>query len=159
MNPQDLISGARLLARGNGRRGRPRQADLCRAVSTAYYALFHTLAGCGADLIAGATRRSRSHPAWEQTYRALEHGHARNQCRNTSVMARFPLEVQDFARWFVEVQRYRHYADYAPITALTRTEVVRMVDATENIIAQFNAAPAGDRRAFAIYVLFRVRRE
>ena len=49
MNPQDLISGARLLAQGNGRRGRPRQADLCRAVSTAYYALFHTLAGCGAD--------------------------------------------------------------------------------------------------------------
>ena len=159
MNPQDLISGARLLAHGNGRRGRPRQADLCRAVSTAYYALFHTLAGCGADLIAGATRRSRSQPAWEQTYRALEHGHARQQCRNTSVMARFPQVVQDFAAWFVDVQRHRHYADYAPVTAFTRTEVVRMVNATENIIAQFNAAPTRDRRAFAIYALFRVRRE
>ena len=159
MNPQDLISGARLLAHGNGRRGRPRQADLCRAVSTAYYALFHTLAGGGADLIAGATRRSRSRPAWEQTYRALEHGHARNQCRNHSVMARFPPAVQDFAGWFMEVQRYRHYADYAPVTAFSRANVVRMVDTTEGIIARFNAAPAGERRAFAIYVLLRVRRE
>lgn len=159
MNPQDLISGARLLAYGNGRRGRPRQSDLCRAVSAAYYAQFHTLASCGADLLVGSTRSSRSQPAWEQTYRALEHGHARNQCRNISVMERFPPPVQEFGAWFVEMQRQRHYADYAPITALNRTAVVRMVDTTESIIAQFNAVPIRDRRAFAIYALLRLRRD
>lgn len=157
MNPQDLISGARLLAYGNGRRGRPRQADLCRAVSAAYYALFHTLAGCGADLLVGGTRRSRSQPAWEQTYRALEHGHAAHQCRNASVMARFPGAVQDFGEWFVALQSQRHYADYAPNTAFTRLQVVRMVDTTESIIAQSNAVPTPDRRAFAIYALLRSR--
>ena len=67
--------------------------------------------------------------------------------------------MQDFAEWFVALQRQRHYADYAPVTAFTRINVVRMVDATENIIAQFNAAPTRDRRAFAIYALLRVRRE
>lgn len=157
MNPQDLISGARLLAYGNGRRGRPRQADLCRAVSAAYYALFHTLAGCSADLLVGGTRRNRSQLAWEQTYRALEHGHAANQCRNASVMARFPGAVQDFGEWFVVVQSQRHYADYAPITAFTRTDVVHIVGMTENIITQFNAVPTPDRRAFAIYALLRSR--
>ena len=159
MNPQDLISGARLLAHGNGRRGRPRQADLCRAISAAYYALFHTLAGCGADLLVGSTRSRRSQPAWEQTYRALEHGHAANQCRNASVMARFPAAVQEFGEWFVGLQSQRHYADYAPNTAFSRTAVVRMVDMTESIIAQFNAVPIRDRRAFAIYALLRLRRD
>lgn len=159
MNPQDLISGARLLAYGNGRRGRPRQADLCRSVSAAYYALFHTLAGCCADLLVGSTRSRRSQPAWEQTYRALEHGHAANQCRNAAVMARFPEAVQEFGEWFVVVQSQRHYADYAPITAFNRTAVVRLVDTTESIIAQFNAVPTRDRRAFAIYALLRLRRD
>lgn len=159
MNPQDLISGARLLANGNGRRGRPRQADLCRAVSTAYYALFHTLAVCCADLLVGSTRRSRSQPAWEQTYRALEHGHAANQFRNASVIARFPEGIQEFGDWFVAVQKQRHYADYSPVTAFTRLEVVRIVDATESIIAQFDAVPIRDRRAFAIYALLRLRRD
>ena len=159
MNPQDLISGARLLAHGNGRRGRPRQADLCRAISTAYYALFHTLARCGADLLVGSTRSSRSQPAWEQTYRALEHGHAANQCRNATVMARFPGAVQEFGEWFVGLQGQRHYADYAPTTAFTRTDIVHMVDMTESVIAQFNAVPTRDRRAFAIYALLRLRRD
>ena len=43
MNPRDLIKIARQLASGavDGNRGRPRQAELRRAVSAAYYALFH----------------------------------------------------------------------------------------------------------------------
>ncbi|MDW8444487.1 MAG: hypothetical protein RML45_09430 [Acetobacteraceae bacterium] len=53
--------------------GRPRQSDLRRAVSTAYYALFHTLAKSNADLLAlksdGVLER-----AWTQVYRSLQHG-------------------------------------------------------------------------------------
>lgn len=39
--PDDLLEQARHLA--NGERRRPKQASLRRAVSTAYYALFHLL--------------------------------------------------------------------------------------------------------------------
>ena len=159
MNPPDLIAIARQLAVGSGRPGRPRQTDLCRAISAAYYALFHTLAQCGADLIAGATRAGRSQPAWEQTYRALDHGHAMNQCRNRSVMRQFPQDVQQFGNHFAEMQRYRHYADYAPATDFDRFRVVRLVDQTHQIISQFNSVTVRDRRAFAIYVLFRTRRD
>ena len=159
MNPPHLIAIARQLAAREGRRGRPRQTDLCRAISAAYYAMFHTLARCGADLLAGATRAGRSQPAWEQTYRALEHGHARNQCRNQSMVSRFPLDIQDFAEHFVEMQRYRHYADYAPITDFERFRVAQLVGLTERTINLFNGMPTRDRRAFAIYVLFRTRRD
>ena len=159
MNPSDLIDIARHLATGGGRRGRPRQTDLCRAVSTTYYAQFHTTARCGADMLAGATRANRNQSAWEQTYRALEHGNARNQCRNQSAMAQFPLEIQEFARHFVDMQQRRHHADYAPVTDFNRSVIMALIGETERVIAQFNNAPANTRRAFAIHVLFRTRRD
>ena len=61
MNPQDLLRIAEGLARGalSSGRGRPRQAELRRAVSAAYYALFHTLALCGASTLVGAARFRR----------------------------------------------------------------------------------------------------
>ena len=95
----------------------------------------------------------------EVTDRALEHGHAKNQCRNGAVMRQFPPAIQDFARHFVDMQRLRHYADYAPVTNLDRSQVLHLVDETERITAQFNNTPASDRRAFAIYALFRLRRD
>ena len=57
MNPDDLIRIARYLAStGTGiNAGRPSQADLRRAVSTTYYALFHALAQCCANTLIGAT--------------------------------------------------------------------------------------------------------
>ncbi len=159
MNPSDLIRNARRQAVGSGQRGRPRQTDLCRAISSAYYAMFHALARHGADSLAGATRAIRNRPAWEQTYRALEHGHAKNQCGNHSITTQFTLEIQEFGRHFINMQRYRHYADYAPMTNLRRSEVMGYIDETQRVISQFNTAPAGERRAFAIHVLFRTRRD
>ena len=161
MNPDTLISIARHLAAGQVglRRGRPRQTDLCRAISATYYALFHTLARCGADLLAGATRPSRSQPAWEQIYRALEHGHAKNQCQNSSVMARFPAEIRDFAEHFALMQRHRHRADYAPSTDFDRVQVLAFIERSEDVISSFDNAPANDRRAFAIHALFRTRQD
>ena len=161
MDPNNLISMARQLAGGQvgRRRGRPRQTDLCRAISNSYYASFHTLARCGANLLAGSTRSSRSQPAWEQIYRALEHGHARNQCRNLAVMTRFPPEIREFAEHFVLMQRHRHLADYAPATDLRRIEVMALIEETEAAIKNFNNAHDRDRRAFAIHALFRTRQD
>lgn len=57
MNPHDLIETARRLAGANPGQPTPTQADLRRTVSTAYYALFHCLAGAAADLLVGRTSR------------------------------------------------------------------------------------------------------
>ena len=158
MNPEDLIRIARGLAGGaiGGNIGRPRQAELRRAVSAAYYALFHALARCCADTLVGATPASRSQTAWTQTYRALEHGYAKNQCVRPA-MGRFPPEIQAFGRAFSEMQRNRTIADYATESDLTRAETIRLIDWTEQAIANFANAPVSDRRAFSVYVLLRVR--
>lgn len=51
MSSRDLIEAARLLAEPGP--GRPTQARLRRAVSTACYAMFHCLAATVADLFIG----------------------------------------------------------------------------------------------------------
>ena len=74
-------------------------------------------------------------------------------------MRRFPIEIQDFGRRFVAIQRYRHRADYAPEAAFHRLRVLDLIAETERVIAGLRAVPAIDRRAFAIHVLFRSRRD
>ena len=157
MNPSDLVRIARDLA-GVGQsaqRGRPRQTDLCRAVSTAYYALFHRLARCCADSIAGS--RGRGQPAWTKAYRALEHGLAKTQCNNGSLISDFPLEIQVFAGSFVRMQDQRHQADYNPEAKFSRFQVMKFIDETEKAIVGLDAADGAQRRAFAVHVLFRQR--
>ena len=97
MKPLDLMEAARDLTESG--RGRPTQAKLRRAVGTACYAMFHCLAGCAASLIIGRARE----PAWHRTYRALEHGKARNACEDRRALAAFPPEVRNFADMFARI--------------------------------------------------------
>lgn len=156
MQSLDLIRTARELAEGASR-GRPRESNLRRAVSTTYYALFHCLADCCANMLAGSSPTSRSQPAWRQTYRALQHSTARNRCRRQDIMRRFPPEIRSFARLFVEMQGQRHSADYGPDAVFDKFQVLQDIDDTEAAINRFNEAPRQDRRAFAIYVLLDIR--
>ena len=139
-----------------GMRGRPRQSDLRRAVSTAYYALFHCLALCCADLLVGGPGSNRSQSAWNQTYRALQHGFARQRCDHRNV-ADFPSEIRYFARIFVDMQQDHHRADYDPDVSFVKADVTQLIDYAEDAIRRFQQAPARDRRAFAVYVLLPAR--
>ena len=161
MNPDDLIRIARHLAVGgvSDGRGRPRQADLCRAVSTAYYALFHALARCCADMLVGSAVARRRQGTWDRMYRALEHGLAKNQCNDQQQMRLFPPGIQDFGRHFVGMQRFRHQADYAPNGTFSRSQALELINECERVIADLRSAPTIDQRAFAVHVLFRPRRD
>ena len=155
MTPSSLIASARDLLVAE--RGRPRQANLSRAMSAAYYAMFHCLAGCCADTVVGGSGSDRSEPAWRQTYRALEHGTARQRCDRSAIISKFPVEIQDFAKKFVDMQEKRHKADYDPEAAFSKLTVMRDIELVTRRIEMFNQAPLKDRRAFAVYVLLAVR--
>ena len=155
MTPFNLIATARALA-DTGRRGRPRQTDLRRAVSTAYYALFHCLAACCADLLVGGSGADRSATAWERTYRALEHGVVRRRCRSDTIKE-FPDGVRQFADVFLDLQAKRHQADYASSGNLPKRIVLQDIIAVADAITLFQQVPAKDRRAFAVYLLLNLR--
>lgn len=159
MNPHDLIKIASFLATIGvvSNLGRPRQADLRRAVSAAYYALFHALAHCGADMLAGSGSARRNLAAWQRIYRSLEHGATLRRLNNRSEMRGFPREIQDFGRLFVDLQVKRHRADYDPAARFDRATVIQLVAEAEQHISGLENAAAADRRDFAIYVLFRDR--
>lgn len=152
----DLITTAKELS-GRGR-GRPRDSNLRRAVSTAYYALFHCLAANCADTLVGGRSSNRSNPAWRQTYRALEHGIARERCERREI-GRFPEGIQDFAAAFVKMQARRHTADYDPHPnpRFNKSDVAQDVRAAEYAVRRLRQSAARDKRAFAIYVLLRHR--
>ncbi len=155
MNPSDLLDTATVLLTSS--KGRPTGASLCRATSSAYYALFHCLARECANLLIGGGNAERSEAAWRQVYRALDHGPAKQRCKNTSVMRRFPREVEDFANAFVTMQEKRHRADYDPFSRFTKSEVSTDIALARLAIERFKSARAKDRRAFCAYVLLKER--
>ena len=152
MQPLDLLKTAELLIKGGAR---PMEANLRRAHSTVYYALFHCLARTCADALIGGTRNGRSQSAWQQTYRALQHKVAKNACRHGRV-AQFPDAIRDFANIFATMQLKRHLADYDPLARLTKSEVRADIELTRQAMADFCQAPMKDRRAFCAFVLFKL---
>lgn len=156
MKPLDFIATARDLVQAN-RKGRTRETNIRRAVSTTYYALFHCLATSNANMLVGGPGARRSQPAWRQTYRALQHGTARQRCEHQGIIIEFPDEIQDFAERFADMQKKRHRADYAPDATFFKSDVIQDITEAEDVIRCFNSVPARDRRAFAVYVLLPLR--
>ena len=157
MQALDFIATARLLA-AQPSRGRPLETNLRRAVSTAYYALFHCLAECCADMIVGGSGANRNRAAWLRVYRGLQHRTARNRCLEQNIVADFSAELQGFARVFADMQPARNSADYDPDAEFSRKVVLKYISDSENVIRQFPNAPIADRRAFAVHVLVDARR-
>ena len=153
MAPDHLLQIATDLAEVNPRR--PRRADLCRAVSTTYYALFHCLARTCADRLAGSGGAVGNRPMWRRVYRAPEHRQAKARCEN--VPSSFPHDMRQFGRTFAMQQRKRHLADYDPDYRVGKSEVTADIDRARTAIDRFLATPANVRRDFALHVLTKVR--
>ena len=157
LQPEALLTAARKLARQTGS-GRPRQAELRRAVSTAYYAVFHELAREAADTLVGKANRRTIPRAWAQVYRALNHGRVKSACRSDAFKNRFPDKIRSFGDGFIALQVKRHDADYDPrLPRLSLATVLDDIATAEQIIADFRLASPIDRRAFCVFVMHDVR--
>lgn len=110
MSPSELLEVAVSLSE-HPAPGKLKQVYRRRAISTAYYALFHRLAGMCADTLVGA-RKSQT-PAWQRTYRALEHGFAKSALLELARRSNNDA-VTLLSEVFVALQQFRHEADYDP---------------------------------------------
>ncbi len=148
-----MIVTARKLA--NASPQKPRQADLRRAVSTAYYALFHAMAKDAADVLVGVGP-DRPDKAWAQVYRALQHGDAKNACAQVRKLG-FPATIVTCADTFVTLQESRHSADYDPDHRVLRADAISAIKQANNAIDALLSTPRKDRRAFSVLLLLRRR--
>jgi uncharacterized protein (UPF0332 family) len=148
-----LIVTAKKLAVASPKK--PRQADLKRAISTAYYALFHALAKDAADLLIG-TGSNRPNAAWTHLYRSLEHGVAKSGCIAVKNID-FPPAIKDCALAFVQLQEMRHDADYDPNLRVRRGDALEAIKLAESAIGNLRKSDRRDRLAFAVQILLRKR--
>jgi uncharacterized protein (UPF0332 family) len=149
-----VIVTARKLA--NASPNKPRQADLRRAMSTAYYALFHAMAKDAADMLVGVGP-NRPDKAWTQTYRSLQHGDAKSACESVRNL-NFPNTIKTCADAFVALQQKRHDADYDPDYRVLRADALDAIQQAEDAIRNLKASSKRDRRAFAVQILIKKRR-
>jgi hypothetical protein len=112
---------------------------------------------CCADLLIGGPGSKRSKPAWSQVYRALDHGAAKSACANETMIAKFPREIQEFSRAFVQLQLKRHEADYDPDATMYKSAALANIAIVETVIKEFSNVPLKHRRAFAAWVMFKKR--
>ena len=165
LNPEHLFEQALELTESAA--GRPRQADLRRAISTAYYGLFHAALTAAADLFVGAANRSTGR--YELVYRSVDHKWLRTLCDEATkqpVSAKlapyvspggFCADLKRFATAVIDLQEQRNTADYDPSLYVTRSEAHTKVAAAQDAFARFQAVPDAERIGFLTLLLFKPR--
>jgi hypothetical protein len=116
----------------------PKQVDLRRAVSAAYYALFHLLTAEAAGNWKHETQRDRF-------ARMFDHGPLKKCSSNVSSRAmpvdpaEIPIatDLKRVAETFVKLQA-RHVADYDNSKVWSRTQVWEMIALTEDAISAWS---------------------
>jgi hypothetical protein len=163
LNPEHLLEQAdRLIT--SGLRGQPRQVDLRRAVSAAYYAVFHAALILAADQFVGVSKRATSQ--YSLVYRSVDHRSLRDLCvevAKQNMASRFTghipgngfgSEMQKFATIVLELQRKRQSADYDPFIRVEKSDAQLAVSISRSALMSFRSASAEGREAFLSLLLF-----
>jgi uncharacterized protein (UPF0332 family) len=152
-----LIEQAWLLVRHD--RKRPRQANLRRAVSAAYYAVFHMLSTEIALLLAPGMGRAQLRA---RAGRILEHGELKNVCKQSEGIVQKLLdrpssdELRRFADATFNLQEWRHSSDYDLSETWSRSRAADAIRLAEFAIADWEVikrSPEG--RAFLMALVAR----
>jgi hypothetical protein len=158
----DLLDQATLLAGRDPTR--PKQANLRRAVSSAYYAIFHYLVDQACRELLGTQNEKSGYR--HELARAFDHGCMKEACvafRDVSLPKRMtsalpatfgiPPELQFVAETFVQAQEKRHIADYDLSIRFTRWDVAGFILEVERAISTFETIASVNSRQFSLVCL------
>jgi len=148
-----LLSVALSLA-GQAKTSEPvQQAELRRAVSTAYYAIFHQIRMDYADFLVGTTQSARATTAWSAAYRTLNHGPLANAAQNLRNRAEIPQNAHQFFEEFADLKGKRERADYDVVPDFDTVEVLNAVATAERALRNYRDLSASVRRQSLAHVL------
>lgn len=148
---------------GRTKAGAPNQTALRRAISTAYYALFHYLLSSAADSLVG--KRNRNSSRYGLVYRAFDHGRMRQVCQSVDKpvlgdkeklalgVVKPSQEIRNVASAFVLLQQRRHWADYSPVDKVGRSDAIDLVNQAEFAINQLDNCDKEQRSNFLVFLM------
>jgi hypothetical protein len=149
----DLLDLADHLARREA--GRPKHISLRRAISTAYYGVFHALAKLCADELVGW---SKTWEAYTPIYRTLDHSTARRLFDRARDGTIYGEEVAEIGRLFITLQQARYTADYDPRPfSISRQEALELIDRARRAVQAIRYIPAEKRLLLAAHLVARQR--
>jgi uncharacterized protein (UPF0332 family) len=159
-DPEELLQQADTLA-GTG--GAANQADLRRAVSAAYYAVFHFCLTAAADMVCGTGARSTDR--YSLVYRSVDHSRLRSLCTSLKgtqpQVSMIPVggygQIADFARNASNLYETRCSADYDPSRTYSAAEVKVAISDARQAINWFQAGTPEQQKAFLTLLLFKAR--
>lgn len=137
----DLLEQARHLASREPKR--PKQASLRRAVSSAYYALFHLLTTAAVSKWKPSRQRSALARAFDHSvmYQACKKTNDKNFVTPNAANVR---HLKRLANIFMQLQQQRHAADYDNSKPWGRTEVLTHIDMAQEAFDSWAAIRADE---------------
>jgi hypothetical protein len=155
-NPEEFFQQADLLAANPA----ASDADLRRAISAAYYGLFHFTLTAAADMVAAEPNRGTER--YMLIYRSVDHSRLRSLCSeirktNPQKLSLMPQggfgTIAEFARIALNLQELRIFADYDPSKSFTTTDASLAPHEAREAIKWFQQGTPEQRESFLILLL------
>jgi hypothetical protein len=159
---KDLLAQATVLASMDPRR--PKQANLRRAISSAYYALYHFLVDEACRDLLGAHRDKRRYR--DALARGFDHSSMKDACSTfwggnlpksiAAILASpfvVPPDLQHVAATFVRAQEKRHVADYDRAARFQRSDVDAFIREVQSAVARYERITDANLRQFFLACL------
>jgi hypothetical protein len=165
LNPNHLFEQANKLI--TIQVGPPRQVDIRRAISSAYYAMFHATITAAVDQFIGVTNRDESR--YGLVYRSVNHAWFRDLCKEVQKATLsnkfkpyapsngFDPNITAFAKAVVELQEKRHAADYDVMIRMNKSDAILAISTAKAALRRFNRANKAGRVAYLSILLFQPR--
>lgn len=157
----DLLRQAQHLANLEPRR--PRQSSLRRAVSAAYYSLFHLLIDEATVMMfgrGGSKRRLRdvlargfSHSSMAAACKSFEDGNLPASIASVLSPLPVPADLQTVAALFRQLQEERHRADYNRALPFAKSEVLNLLQDTARAVEAWQRVRSDDATRFFLMAL------
>ena len=155
INWRNLIQAGRDLLDPQSAGNVPSDEHVRRAISNAYYAMFHALAERNAAVLVGPPIDPTAAAAWSRIYRGMDHGTARRELQRHR--QEFSPPARHFADRFKVMLEFRHSADYDHAAGFTAQEANIYINQTEAAILNFLQVPGSEQAYIATLTLIRPR--
>jgi hypothetical protein len=160
-NPDHYLDQAEYLIDWSG----GRQVDLRRAISSAYYGVFHAVMKAAADTYIG--RSNRQSAEYSAAYRHIDHALLKSVCETCkkkpladdgqSESDRFNQDLRAFAGAVVELQARRHAADYDPSLYLYVLDARAVVATARDALKRFGGLPSDQKLKFLFQLMVKAK--